>query len=128
MARDFRTIDAWRKADDLAVLVYEITQQCFPAEERYGLISQMRRAAVSVAANIAEGAGRQYLKEFLQFLYRAKGSLSELEYYIHLALRLGYLNSQQHEMLRSSQRDTAATLIGYIRYIEKLIRNGQKYT
>ena len=55
-------------------------------------------------------------------------TIFELEYYIHLALRLGYLNSQQHEMLRSSQRDTAATLIGYIRYIEKLIRNGQKYT
>jgi len=128
MARDFRTIDAWRKADDLAVFVYEVTRQSFPAEERYGLISQMRRAAVSVAANIAEGAGRQYLKEFLQFLYRARGSLSELEYYIHLASRLGYLSSRQYEELRNSQKDVAATLIGYIRYIESLLEKGQKYT
>lgn len=68
--RDFRKIMAWEKADDLVVLIYEVTK-AFPKEELYGLASQLRRAVVSVAANIAEGSGKQYLKEFRQFLYTA---------------------------------------------------------
>ncbi len=68
--RDFRKIMAWEKADDLVVLIYEVTK-AFPKEELYGLTSQLRRAVVSVAANIAEGSGKQYLKEFRQFLYTA---------------------------------------------------------
>jgi len=66
--RDFRKIMAWEKADDLVVLIYEAST-AFPKEERYGLTSQLRRAVVSVAANIAEGSGKQYLKEFRHFLY-----------------------------------------------------------
>jgi hypothetical protein len=71
--RDFRKIMAWEKADELVVLIYEASR-AFPKEERYGLTSQLRRAAVSVAANIAEGSGKQYLKEFRQFLYTARAS------------------------------------------------------
>jgi len=68
--RDFGKIMAWEKADDLVVLIYEVTK-AFPKEELYALTSQLRRAVVSVAADIAEGSGKQYLKEFRQFLYTA---------------------------------------------------------
>ena len=78
------TITAWQKADDLTVKIYQTTQT-FPPQERCGLVSQMQRSAVSVAANIAEGSGRRTLADYIRFLFIAKGSLTEVEYYIHLA-------------------------------------------
>ena len=69
--RDFRKLVAWQKADALVITIYELTKT-FPDVERYGLTSQIRRAAVSVPANIAEGSGRQTLKEFQHFLHTAR--------------------------------------------------------
>ena len=83
-------LDAWKIAMDLVTRVYELTRG-FPAEERYGLASQMRRAAVSVPSNIAEGAARGGRKEFAQFLHIARGSLSELETQLMIAVRLNYM-------------------------------------
>src|SRR4029079_12676811 len=85
--RDYTKIEAWRLADDLTVAVYECTRS-FPREEIYGLTSQLRRAAYSVPANIVEGASRESKKDYLHFLYIARGSLSETQYFIHLAGRL----------------------------------------
>ncbi len=96
MAKGFFDIKAWQKADDLAVDVYETTKS-FPRDQLYSLTNQMQRAAVSVAANIAEGSGRRTLADYIRFLYIAKGSLTELEYYIHLAKRLGYLTEEQRD-------------------------------
>ena len=79
---DFKDIKAWQKADDLVVEVYEKTKD-FPREELYGLTSQMRRAAISVCANIAEGSGRGSLSDYCRFLFIAQGSLSELESKAH---------------------------------------------
>ena len=110
---DFRRIAAWQKADDLAVVVYQATRT-FPDEERFGLTSQLRRAVVSVPANIAEGAGRQTLKDFRQFLYIARGSLNEVEYYIHLAQRLGYLPNQQADRLEQERQEVGRVLNGLI--------------
>jgi four helix bundle protein len=124
--RNFRKIVAWQKADNLTVLVYEVTGQSFPKHELYGLNSQMRRAAVSVAANIAEGSGKQYLTEFRQFLYTARASLAEVEYYIHLAARLGYLPTEEKTRLEASETETARTLQGFITSIEKQIASGRK--
>ena len=124
--RDFRKIMAWKKADDLVVLVYEVTK-AFPREELYGLTSQLRRAMVSVAANIAEGSGKQYLKEFRQFLYTARASLSEVEYYIHLSHRLGYLDGEKVAKLEEARQDAAKTLKGFINSIEEQIRQGRIY-
>ncbi|GAB4542088.1 MAG: hypothetical protein Kow0063_33610 [Anaerolineae bacterium] len=124
--RDFRRIVAWQKADDLTVLIYEVTGKSFPKHELYGLISQMRRAATSVAANIAEGSGRQYLTEFRQFLYTARASLSEVEYYIHLADRLGYLSAEEKAHLGQAKTEAARTLQGFIGSIEKQIASGRK--
>jgi four helix bundle protein len=116
--RDYTKIEAWRLADDLTVAIYESTR-CFPKEEIYGLTSQLRRAAYSVPANIVEGASRESKKDYLHFLYIARGSLSEAQYFIHLAQRLRYLTPDDAEALRQQTKITFACLHGLIRAVEK---------
>ena len=122
--RDFRNLLAWQKADDLVVGVYKVTAG-FPTDERYGLTSQIRRAAVSIAANIAEGSGRQSLKDFVHFLYLARGSLAEVEYYIHLAQRLDYLTSAQALTLGQLRKEAGGTLQGLINAISRQMESGR---
>ncbi len=86
----YRDLLVWQKAVDLATCVYETTRN-FPAAERYALSDQMRRAAVSVPSNIAEGQARQSAKEFSHFLYVALGSLAELDTQLTIARKLGYV-------------------------------------
>jgi len=88
--RSYRELVVWQKAMDLLVDVYRDTR-CFPSEERYGLTSQMRRAAVSIPSNIAEGQMRLTTGEFRQFLGNARGSLGELSTQIEASRRLGFL-------------------------------------
>jgi four helix bundle protein len=78
----------------------------------------MQRAAVSVAANIAEGSGRRTITDYIRFLYISKGSLAELEYYIHLAKRLGYLPDADYQKLNALQDEAARILTGFIRFKE----------
>jgi four helix bundle protein len=89
--RSFRDLDVWNKAMDLVVEVYALTRG-FPSDERYGLTSQMRRAALSVASNIAEGNGRSYRREYAHHVSIARGSLSELMTCLEIAQRLGYIS------------------------------------
>ena len=117
MGRNFRSIKAWQLAGELVVVVYEATKS-FPDEERYGLVAQMRRAAISIAANIAEGATRNSPKEYAQFLSVAKGSAAELECYLHLSRRLGYLTEERYHTLLQLYSSTAKTLHGLCRFIE----------
>ncbi len=124
--RDFRKLLAWQKADDLAVTVYRATKH-FPSTEKFGLISQLRRAAVSVAANIAEGSGRHTLKDFRRFLYMARGSLSEVQYYVHLAGRLKYLPEQQQQEAIAQCNETGKTLQGLINSLTQQMKSGRKY-
>lgn len=91
--RKHHELKVWQEALDLAQQVYAWTDT-FPTEERYGLISQMRRASVSIPSNIAEGAARTTRREFLHFLSVARGSLAELETQLVIAGRLGYLSSE----------------------------------
>jgi four helix bundle protein len=116
MGRDFKKILAWKLADDLAVQVYQVTSE-FPSSEFYGLANQMRRAVVSVPANIAEGASRKNSKEFLQFLYIAKSSLSEVDYCLHLAFRLGYMTAAVYEKLDSGKEEVAKVLRGLMKAV-----------
>ena len=88
--KSHRDLIAWQKAMDLVVLIYQSTAG-FPKYELYGVTSQMRRAAASIPANIAEGQGRRSKSEFGQFLGNARGSLLELDTHLELALRLNYL-------------------------------------
>jgi four helix bundle protein len=98
MARSYRELLVWQKGKALAVLVYQATEQ-FPKAETSGLTSQIRRAAVSVASNIAEGQGRLTSGEFLHFLGQARGSLLELETQPAIALDLNYLKADKYEPL-----------------------------
>jgi four helix bundle protein len=116
--RDYTKIEAWRLADDLTVAVYERTR-CFPREENYGLTSQLRRAAYSVPANIVEGASRESKKDYLHFLYIARGSLSETQYFIHLARRLNYLSLEEADTLRQQTKIAFGCLHGLIQAVEK---------
>jgi len=94
MLKSYRELLVWQKAIELTVLVYRLTE-VFPKREVYGLAAQLRRAAVSIPSNIAEGYGRGSRKEYLQFLSIAQGSLKELETQIILAQRLTYSTQSQ---------------------------------
>ena len=118
MARDFKNIKAWQYADDLAVLVYSKTKS-FPKEELYGLTSQLRRAVVSVPTNIAEGASREHKKEYLHFLYVARGSIAEAEYLLHLSRRIGYLKDDEYRQVEDLRKEAAKTLQGLINSVKK---------
>lgn len=118
MARDYKKIRAWQLADELAIMVYKATNE-FPKSEIFGLTSQMRRAAISVPANIAEGSARKHTKEYLQFLHIAMGSLAELGYYIEFSQRIGYLKSEDAQGLISLHERTAKTLRALINFIEE---------
>ena len=115
--RDYTKIQAWRLADDLAVMIYGNTQS-FPREELYGITSQLRRAAVSVAANIAEGAARETLRDYLHFLYMARGSLMETKYFIHLCRRLGLLPPSAADRLNEHLGHCFGCLHGLIHAVE----------
>jgi four helix bundle protein len=118
MARDYTKIKAWQLTDQLALLVYKATKE-FPKSEIWGLTSQMRRAAVSVPANIVEGSARKNRNEYLQFLYIALSSLAELNYCIRFTKALGYLGSNRYEELWAKGQESLRTLQGLISYIEK---------
>ncbi|WP_205589293.1 four helix bundle protein [Mesonia aquimarina] len=110
-----KDLTLWKESMDLVEDVYRISK-AFPNEELYGLTSQIRRSAVSVPSNIAEGAGRKGKKEFCRFLYIALGSLSELETQFEIAIRLNYL-------AEVTQVDLVSDRIIYIRrMISKLIK------
>ena len=98
MARSYRELLVWQKAKAFAVQTYQATEQ-FPRAELYGLTSQIRRAAVSVSSNIAEGQGRLTSGEFLHFLGQARGSLLELDTQLAIALDLHYLKTNQYQIL-----------------------------
>ncbi len=104
---------------DLVLIVYEIKKN-FPASEKYGLTGQMRRAAVSIPSNIAEGASRRSKKEFSQFLYVAKGSLNELDTQLELAKRLNYFPLMQWEAIDENMVEIDKMLSGLIRHQRKV--------
>jgi four helix bundle protein len=111
MPRSFRNVKAWQHADDLAVAIYAASRE-FPRAETYGLTQQLRRAAVSVPSNIAEGCARESRAEYLRFCDIARGSLSEARYQLHLALRLGYLHDSSYRELDQQADVVARSLHG----------------
>jgi len=92
--KSFHDLVAWQKSMELVTETYKVSQK-FPKEEIFGLTSQIRRAAVSIPSNIAEGRGKSSAGEFQQFLYHAKGSLAEVETQIIIAINLGYLATEE---------------------------------
>lgn len=113
MAENYRDLIVWQKAKTLALEVYRDTRR-FPKDEMYGLTSQMRRAAVSVPSNIAEGKGRHSPKELVQFLYRSRGSLLELETQLSIAHELGYVDIPMFKHLNERVEEVGRVLNGLI--------------
>ena len=116
--RSYRELIVWQKSIDLTVRTYEVTRR-FPAEERYGLISQMRRAAASVPANIAEGQARRSTGEFLQSLGIARGSLAELETFLTLSERLRLIRSETRDSVLENCAEINRMLTGLMRSLSK---------
>jgi four helix bundle protein len=109
--RDYRNLDAWQRAHRLVLDLYRETER-YPDVERFGLISQTRRAASSIPTNISEGSGRQSDTEFSRFLTIAIGSAVELEYHLLLARDLGYLDGSRHAILTQELGEVRAMLVG----------------
>ena len=109
-----KDLDVWKKSMDLVELIYQLTST-FPTDEKFGLISQMRRAAVSIPSNIAEGAARKGDKELVQFLMIALGSLSEVETQYLISVRLNY--TKKEENLETTLLEVKKLLLGFRNYI-----------
>ena len=114
--RDFRELKVWQKAHRFVLTIYRQTRG-FPAEERFGLTSQLRRAAASVASNIAEGCGRDGERDFRRFLSMAAGSASEVEYQLLLARDLGYLDDKIYGLLNEQINEVKRMLNSFIQKI-----------
>lgn len=118
MVKSCRDLKVWQTGMEVSQAVYKATER-FPKSELFGLVSQMRRAAVSIPANIAEGFSRQHKSEFVQFAYIAKGSLSELDTLVDLADRLGYLGSENTVALSGRLDELGKMLHGFIASLRK---------
>lgn len=115
--QDFTNLTVWKRSHQLALMIYKETRT-FPNDERFGLISQMRRAAVSISANIAEGCGRGSDSDFARFLQIGVGSASELQCHLLLSRDLKYLGPEMHDELFSKTGEVKkmlATLLGKLR-------------
>ena len=111
--RHFTDLIAWQKAHGFTKLVYRITKK-FPPEEQFGLTSQLRRAASSVSANIAEGYGRYHFKDKLRFYYQARGSNTECQNHLILAHDLSFTSDDEHTVLKIAVFESYKVLCGLI--------------
>ena len=116
--KSYRDLEVWQKAMDLVILCYQMAKK-FPKNETYGLAGQLQRSAVSVAANIAEGRGRQHRKEFIQHLSIAYGSLAEVETHLQIAERLRYIDVEDLEQALDKTSEVGRMVNGLRRSIEK---------
>lgn len=104
MTHHFHHLQVWQKAKNLSVGIYRITRR-FPIVERFGMVSQMQRASVSIASNIAEGAGRKSRGDFVNFLYYALGSAFELETQLIICFEVGLITQEEHKSLIATIHD-----------------------
>ena len=113
-------LDVWKTSHELVVKIYKITKD-FPKEETYGLVSQLRRAAYSIPSNIAEGNGKQYAKEYIQYLYISKSSLNETRYFLLLSKELGYIIDNKYDEFIVPLDRIEKMLMGLIKSLKKKI-------
>jgi four helix bundle protein len=115
--RPHHNLDVWRRSIDFVVLIYQLSDR-FPKDERFGLTSQLRRASVSIAANIAEGAGRKSKKEFLNFLSMAHCSASEVETELIISNRLEYLTDGEFDLTNQKLGDIGRMITGLSKHLK----------
>lgn len=113
------TLEAWKKAKGLALKVYREILPLLPAEEKWNLNQQIRRAVASVPANIAEGHGRFYYQENIRFCYIARGSLTETYSHVTLAYELGYIPSEKYKEVKELVEELVRIFNGYIAYLKR---------
>lgn len=118
--QNYRELIAWQKAMDLVARIYQITES-FPKTETFGLTNQMRRAAVSIPSNIAEGQGRSTTKDFMHFLHIARGSLQELETQVTIAQRLGFITEAAQMELTTNICEIVRILSGLLKSLASLL-------
>lgn len=116
-SKGYKSLNIYQKADSFVLLVYKYTRN-YPKEELFSLVSQMRRAAVSIVANIVEGWARETLKDKLRFYFISRGSLTEMEYYLDLSYNLKYLSEKQYEELKGLREEVGRLLNGLINSIK----------
>lgn len=117
----YTELDVWKKARVLSLEIYQLTST-FPKSEQYGLTSQIRRAAVSIPANIVEGCGRQYKKETLQFLFIARGSQYELKTELYLAFDFGFISEAELKKSLELLSESRKLLSGFVKYLESAVK------
>jgi len=115
---NYKSLDVWKVSMQLVKEIYGLSKS-FPKEELYALTSQIKRAAVSVPANIAEGLGRQYKKDTLQFLHISRGSLYEVETLLNVALMTGMINEEDFNKIGLLVEKVLQVLNGFINYNQK---------
>ena len=115
--KSHKDLDVWNKGIDLVTMIYNITKE-FPKDELYSLTNQIRRAAVSIPSNIAEGAARNSTKEFIHFLFISLGSVAELETQIYLSVKLNYIESSASSTIQDELIKLKQMILGLIRYLE----------
>ncbi len=115
---NFYDLLAWQKAHLLVLGVYRVTNN-FPVEERYGMVSQLRRASSSITANIAEGFSRYHFKDKVKFYYQARGSVAEVQNFLILAMDLGFINRDVCQKLGEQSHEAKKLINGLIKSIEK---------
>lgn len=116
--RPHEKLDIWKRSVEMVVLVYKMTE-VFPKDERFGLTSQIRRAAVSIPANIAEGAARTSDKEFLNFISIAQGSSSELQTELLVSEKLGFLNKNDFDVINKELTEISRMMIGLSKFLKQ---------
>ena len=116
-AEGYRDLVVWQKGTAVAKLVYTLTRT-FPSEEKFGLVSQMRRAAVSISSNIAEGQARHTTGAFVQFISHAEGSVAELDTQLYLVIELGFATAAETEPVATLINDLRRMLNGLRRKLE----------
>jgi four helix bundle protein len=124
--RKFEDVESWKQARQLARMIYACSDKGGFTRD-FGLKNQIRRATVSIMSNIAEGFGRGGNKEFIQFLSTARGSVSEVQSQLYVALDVGYITADEFEKLYSQSTTTSNTISGFIRYLCNSSLKGTKY-
>jgi four helix bundle protein len=122
LIRNFYDLDAWKKGHLLVIEVYKITAD-FPKEETYGVKSQLRRAASSITANIAEGFARYHFKDKIKFYYNSRGSAAEVQNFLFLAKDIGYIDAKVCKMLEEKISEVGKLINGLIKSTEEQINN-----
>ncbi len=119
-----KDLDVWKKSVSLVTSIYEVTKT-FPKDDIYGLTNQIRRSAVSIPSNMAEGSARKGEKEFIQFLYISLGSMAELETQLIIANNLKYVKLNDYELMTGRLEEIRKMIIGLIKFVKNKIRSDE---